>query len=457
LDRSLALDYALGAMSVTPERQIRDALGAFDLARYVEQISEVGRAQWPAEQRETAVSLYREVCAFRSSQPLISRPLDDELELARRVLYPEWCIATGMPQYRAYINADVLNWFLHTTVRTAYQDVWRRCVLAIKIILDDLQRSEAEALRDVAHRRAGFDEAAVRDRLDRVEDLRSIFDEEIPESVSLTRGPPAGWAEYLPRKSQSLALVHLTALPLTLEHDERFFLRIIHLSECCFFAILTASLASAERLKRNQVGVAAECLRVALPFAEFLTPLFQALKTMSPEHFHRFRDATGAASAIQSRTYQLMQVSLMGVNPATIDTVTEFEGLQDLRICDQPDFVSLATLACKHNVTLSPHHAAWTEILCALRKELYKWRTMHVGIVRKYLAGLPGTGGTTAVEYLNRSLRDPVDDASARESGDRPPCPAHMPRANPGDNDNVTTEHGLEPPREIHAIFATTA
>ena len=440
-------------MPATLERQIRDALGAFDLARYVGQIREVGRAYWPAEEREAAVSLYHEICAFRSSQPLISRRLDDELELARRVLYPEWCISTGMPQYRAYINADVLNWFLHTTARTSYQDVCRRCVLAIKIILHDLQSSEVQALTNVAQRGADFNEEAVRDRLERVEALRSAFEEEIPRSTSLARVPPAGWAEYLAPESQSLALVHLTALPLTLEHDERFFLRVIHISECCFFAILTASLASAERLKHDQIEVAAKCLRVALPFAELLTPLFQALKTMSPERFHRFRDATGAASAIQSRTYQLMQVSLMGVNPATIDVVTEFEGLQDLRVCDQPDFVSLATLSRERNVAVSPHGPAWTEILCALRKELYKWRTMHVGIVRKYLAGLPGTGGTTAVEYLNRSLRDPVEDAeAASESRERSPCQA--PQACPGHG--AMTEHGLERPKEIHAIFATT-
>jgi hypothetical protein len=53
----------------------------------------------------------------------------------------------------------------------------------------------------------------------------------------------------------------------------------------------------------------------------------------------------------------------------------------------------------------------------ALRRELYKWRSLHLGIARRYLADLKeGTGGTSGPPYLKRSVRD------TRSSTARPPC-----------------------------------
>src|SRR5690606_30849541 len=114
--------------------------------------------------------------------------------------------------------------------------------------------------------------------------------------------------EYALDTSHAASLMFVTALPQTKEHDEYLFLRTIHISEVCFWGILTSILSSMESIKNKDFDSAKSHLQTGVAFADILVPLFQAFKTMSPEHFTNFRDATGNASAIQSRTYQLVQI-----------------------------------------------------------------------------------------------------------------------------------------------------
>jgi tryptophan 2,3-dioxygenase len=412
------------------EEQIRDLLEAFDLSAYVEASRIGGRAQLPESIRGEAAELYRQVCAFRVGHSLISRDLDNVLELAHRVLFPEWFFSENdIPRYRAYTNVGVLNWYLRTVRRTPYQEIWTRCALAIRMLLQDLIAYEVNSLAGLEPRGSGsFDERAARDRVDRLKALYTAFSAGHPPAGPTIDAPPASWEHYVSDQGSIHALVYLTAFPQTVEHDEYLFLRTIHVSECCFWGILTASLAAVESVKRQQIRTAATCMGVALPFAELLTPLFQALKTMSPEHFRGFRDATGDASAIQSRTYQLMQIALTGVNADTIKVITGIDELQDLEGYDQPWFTSLAHLAKSIRSEDSSHAPMLTQHLDALSKELRKWRTLHHGIARNYLSDIPqGTGGTSGPQYLKHTVQDTIAQAAeALRSDVRNPQPRKL-------------------------------
>jgi tryptophan 2,3-dioxygenase len=391
------------------EEQIREALAAFDLSNYLTEIGKAGRAGVSSATRGEAARLYERICAFSDANSSVSRELDDVLTFARRVLLAEWFLSRAKaPNYRAYANIGVLNWYLHTDRRATYQDIWRRCAVAIQALLQDLIAFEVKSLAGVEPRGSdSYDERAVRDRVARLRAVESVFDGEPGQAMLSRTGRPMTLTSCVQESHSTSTLVTFTALPQTVEHDEYLFLRTIHISECCFWAILTASLAAGESLKRKRMKVAKDCLSVALPFAELLTPLFQALKTMSPEHFRRFRDATGDASAVQSRAYQLMQIALSGVNPNTIQIVTGFDDLQNLASYDQPDFASLVRLSDSDEASGPPRAPTLSRELTALRRELYKWRTLHLGIARKYLADIPeGTGGTTGPLYLKRSVRD---------------------------------------------------
>lgn len=386
--------------------ELTDALADFDVARYVTQARAHGRTQLPTHAREEASSLYERIVAVREHHATIPRPLDDVLELARRVLFPEWFLSRSrFPRYRVYINLGVLNWYLRTNKRVHYQDIWLRCIAAIGVLVDDVLAFEIDSLAGLERRGAcSFDRRAVASRVALLEEIGHAFIGEHPRYGCALGHPPESWQGYVSRSGSVLALTFLTAFPLTGEHDEYMFIRTLHISECCFWGILTASLAAIESLKRGDAEVAISCLAVALAFAQLLTPLIRALKTMSGARFEQFREATGEASAIQSRTYQLMQIALTGAHPGTIGVLTQIDELRELRFYDQPGYLTLADLAARGCLDADTRRELAYH-LDAIDHELRKWRKVHRGIVRNYLATRPvGTGGTNGAEYLKRTV-----------------------------------------------------
>jgi tryptophan 2,3-dioxygenase len=399
---------------MNPEDAIRAALADFDVADYLVAARSQGRAELPSSLRHDAAVLYRRIVDYREHHSQISRTLDDILDLAQRFLSSEaFFDHTPVPRYRAYTNLSVLNWYLCTIHRTPYQRIWKRCVTAIQLLLHDLLSFEVNSLAGLESRGAdSFDPATVRHRVGLLRSTLAAFSGSEPNMTLL--GPCAGlaWDDYVTDAGAECALLQLTAFPQTSEHDEYLFLRSIHISECCFWGVLTATLAAAEQVKRGDLLRGASCLHVALPFAALLTPLFQILKTMPPEHFRRFRAATGQASAVQSRTYQLMQIVLVGANPATIGFIADVDDLQGVAAYDHPAFPSLASLLKAAIVVESPAAGPLREGAAALDKELRKWRTLHLGIARKYLADLPmGTGGSSGPSYLKLSVQHTMQAA----------------------------------------------
>jgi tryptophan 2,3-dioxygenase len=403
-------------MPVMTEEQIGAALSSFDVAGYVEHARAAGRARLPHDLRARACELYLEARGFRAEHSVISRRLDDALELAESVLFAEWFLSRDqVPRYRAYTNVGVLDWYLQTFRRAPYQDIWRRCAAAIKLLLQDLIAYEANSLAGLElHGTESFDAAAVRTRVERLRCLLPSLAAIDPAGAALSSDrPPAAWEDYLSEHGAALALIHLTAFTQTNEHDEYLFLRAIHISECCFRGILTSSLAAIESLKRDDVRTATSCLEAALPFAELLTPLFQAVRTMGPERFRRFRDATGSASAVQSRTYQLMQITLTGVHPDTIKVLVDIDELCDLQHYDQRDLTSLAQLAAAFLDTGGA--SALSQRIESLSRALLRWRKLHRGIARNYLADVPeGTGGTSGPSYLKHTVEETIVRRRAR-------------------------------------------
>ena len=98
-----------------------------------------------------------------------------------------------------------------------------------------------------------------------------------------------------------------------------------------------------------------------------------------------------------------MQIALTGVHPDTIKTVKSVDELKDLRLYDQPLFTTLAHFASSAKIRHS--HEPLMHDLEVLSKELRKWRKVHRGIVRLYLAESPeGTGGTDGPDYLKHTV-----------------------------------------------------
>lgn len=377
----------------------RALLDAFDLHEYVREARTQGRSRLATSAiRRRGGALYEQIAELRTVDDDGGEGFDHLVDFASRVLFPEWYLLHhDVPRYRSYTNIDVLGWFLADACP-------ERCRTAIAVLLDDFIAFERRALAAGATQQSiSFDDERVAKRLARLEDLRARVADGTAAGVHLT--PPSSWNAFI--AAPELALVHLTAFPQTLEHDEYAFLRTVHIAEVCFAAVLARGQAAVASLQRRDVGQAARHVGDAVPFAALLTPLLQTLKTtMRPEHFARFREATGNASAVQSRNYQLMQITLFGPDAGTMRALAEIDEMRDLLRYDDPAAPNLARLATDAIADGASAAGELSAQVGALDKELLKWRTLHKGIGRTHLppAAEKGTGGTSGVSYLRRSL-----------------------------------------------------
>jgi tryptophan 2,3-dioxygenase len=387
------------------EDLIRRLLGSFDVSKYIEKARVRGRANADPDERRIAASLYEEIAGFRSREIDVSYELDLALELAERTLFAEWHSLhnNNVPRYASYTNLKVLNWSLRVNRRTSLSEIWPRCRRMVGLLVQDLTSFEVWSL-------AGFEQSqqkdlnpeAVRERINLLQALHS----QVTNSTKIfSRQPiseaPTDWFSFALDPSREAALLHLTVFPQTDQHDEVLFLRTIHISECIFWGVLTAVEAAIEMLKQGSMEAAAIYLVQANWFAKLLLPLFQAFKTMPVEHFRNFREQTGNASAVQSRTYQLMQITCQGVDEKKIEVLSKTPEVSDLLLCAHPSFLSLSNLL----INLEEDGADGLEEVRtqaqALDRHLYTWRRLHLGIAREYLADLMcpsmlGTVGVTA-------------------------------------------------------------
>ena len=129
------------------------------------------------------------------------------------------------------------------------------------------------------------------------------------------------------------------------------------------------------------------------------------MRTMPPEHFKDFRDATGDSSAIQ-----LAELSVDG-SLFPRDEPLEESG----HFSETPHLKFL--ISCAHPLFLAPRHRAgqaerkrsMPARRFSLRRELLdrqllSWRGAHLFFAKVYLADIPvGTGGTSGAPYLQKS------------------------------------------------------
>ncbi|MFQ6146241.1 hypothetical protein ACLMNJ_24725 [Streptomyces seoulensis] len=146
--------------------------------------------------------------------------------------------------------------------------------------------------------------------------------------------------------------------------------------------------------------------------AELLNVVFHALRTLTPELFMGFREATGSASAVQSLNYHLMELVVYGYDERKIETYQRFTHLAPISNPLLREFTSLRDAAA------GARDADVREAFAASEAPLHIWRGRHYGFGRRYLPEMTGSGGTEGAGYLKRfvgkaglSSGDRTDDA----------------------------------------------
>jgi tryptophan 2,3-dioxygenase len=311
----------------------------------------------------------------------------------------------GRPNYYQYTNARLLDWFLSPELKTL-TELKVQARVGIFVMLQDLLEFEARTLGGLEQNLlVNFDKISAHKRQDAIADamkvmLASVSGPSIQEVMHFEN-----LEQYAKQPSRLSAVVHFSCMPLTQNHDEVVFIRVLHASELCFYGIRLCLTVAIEAIKARQMIVASRELKDAASIARLLHKVLQVLLTMPVEHFAQFRDLTGKASAIQSMSYHLMDIFLRGVNTEKAEHFKAVEQLKPLLRYAHPKFMSLRT--CLDY--LAEMSSEWSDVYAAAREldtHLLTWRGLHLGFAKRYIPfGQGGTGGTTGASYLQKHLK----------------------------------------------------
>lgn len=392
-------------------RQLLDTLRPLD---FVERMRIGGRSRLD----EAFVALWAE--RHRAADRLLSAGEVDDGDLAalrlfRQLTYPmAMHEVSPIPSYYPYTGMHLLDWFMAPFEHNP-EEGERESLLLIVALLLEVGRFELHSLLGRERfQTARFLPLLAHKRFDCLRDLHASaaqLAELLPGATVELPRPPSRLetVEDFSRGSGRLAaVVELSCLPQTETHDEVLFLRAIQLSECCFYGIRLTVREAMTALRQGAMAKAKRALARALGFADVLRQVFLLLRTMPPEHFHEFRAAAANASAVQSASYQWLDIQLFGLSEKKVEHFRRIPHLRHLLAAVQPHPPTLReALAPLRAAERQKGVASVLSVARELDRKLLGWRGLHVAFAVEYLAETPvGTGGTSGAPYLKQFLHD---------------------------------------------------
>jgi tryptophan 2,3-dioxygenase len=390
---------------------IREELRQFQVAELYSVQRRHGRASLPPDFVAQWVQVFNrasEVTEDRSRGWLVRKVANFIVTVTRSIVDLS---KVPRPTYYPYTDVAVLDWYLGKRYEKLSL-LQQRAAEGLHYLLQDLLDFESRSLDgSEKHHPRHFDQAICVRRIASIKEAIEAYDTLAKNVHELTGSDSRGEArqfetfeDYALEPSRVSGLVHFSCFPQTDFHDEYLFIRIIHISELCFYGIRSCIVEAIESLRRDHKPAAVLSLKRAQAFAQILQAGFKVMRTMPPEHFKDFREATGDSSAINSRNYQLMELYFRGMNAAKKAHFNETPHLRFLISCAHPLFLHLGTALAK----LDENAPDCAELFAAARlldRQLLSWRGAHLFFAKVYLADIPvGTGGTAGAPYLQKVL-----------------------------------------------------
>ncbi|MBO4206462.1 tryptophan 2,3-dioxygenase family protein [Micromonospora echinofusca] len=219
-------------------------------------------------------------------------------------------------------------------------------------------------------------------------------------------------------------LLELTMLPVYLVHDEYLFIRVLQAYECTFALLAGELRATITALDERLVEPAAERLGYARDQLNLAAPLFSLLATMQPESFRTFRVYTEGASAIQSRSYKLMESLCRPPEEPRLDSAAyrSVPELRDRLLAGQPSVEQAYRSAVGSGGLTGPQRQLLDQRMTEFAAAVLQWRQTHYRLAVRMLGTRPGTGYTEGTPYLAEVRSIPVfTTRSPRRTGGRTP------------------------------------
>ena len=204
--------------------------------------------------------------------------------------------------------------------------------------------------------------------------------------------------------------LQLTAIPVSLVHDEYMFLRALQAYEMTFALIGVQLRAVIVAVSRGDARAATEALEAARRVLGESSPIWSLTATMQPEAFLRFREFTDGASAIQSRNYKLVESLCREPDAERLDSPA-YHSVPEIRervLAGQTNLEQALSAAASEGLVAGEELAELTATMEAFEAAIFKWRKTHHSIAVRMLGERRGTGYTEGVGYLEQARTIPV-------------------------------------------------
>jgi tryptophan 2,3-dioxygenase len=204
--------------------------------------------------------------------------------------------------------------------------------------------------------------------------------------------------------------LQLTAIPVSVVHDEHMFIRALQAYETIFALIGVQLAAAVAALTRGEALLAADGLRGAEAALHEASGVWSLVATMQPAAFLRFREYTDGASAIQSRSYKRMESLCRRPDADRLDSPA-YDSVPEVRarvIAGQPNIDGALDSAIASGLLDPGEHTAVSAAMASFESAILKWRKTHCSIAMRMLGERRGTGGSAGVAYLEQARRIPL-------------------------------------------------
>ncbi|GAA0368639.1 hypothetical protein GCM10009541_08870 [Micromonospora gifhornensis] len=220
--------------------------------------------------------------------------------------------------------------------------------------------------------------------------------------------------------------LRLSMLPVHVTHDEYLFIRVLQAYECIFAGVAEELRAAVAALAGDTPALAADRLGYAGDLLRTAGPLFSLLATMQPESFRTFRQYTEGASAIQSRSYKLVESLCRTPEVGRLDSVA-YQSVPEVqaRVRDgQPTVDQTYRRAVADGRLTGADAVLVARRMATFAGALTQWRRTHLRVAVRMLGARSGTGYTEGTPYLAAVSTAPVfaavtTDAATPETDER--------------------------------------
>ena len=214
--------------------------------------------------------------------------------------------------------------------------------------------------------------------------------------------------------------LRLSMLPVDTVHDEHLFIRTLQLFETTFSTLAVLLYRVVRDVDDGDAEAAAGGLRSCASLLAESAPLFSMLATMQIEAFRRFRELTSGASAIQSRSYKLVESLCRRPDDERLDSAA-YVSVPDVRRRVLEGVLSVDDVVDLSEARGGAAAPGLLDAMDDLATTVQRWRQTHYALAVRNLGQRSGTGYTEGTPYLDVVRGIPV--FRARDAGAEGRCP----------------------------------